>query len=137
MPIPIIGDIIKAVSDIGGKVIDKVAGDKISEKDKLEITNNFGIEILKFDWSIIQRQFDVIIAEAHGNWLQQSWRPILMLSIVAVVVNNYILFPYVQLFGGKAVMLDLPDKLWNLLTIGVGGYVVGRSAEKIVENWKK
>jgi len=26
----------------------------------------------------------------------------------------------------------LPDKLFNLMTIGLGGYVVGRSAEKIV-----
>ena len=29
-------------------------------------------------------------------------------------------------------MLELPDKLFNLMTIGLGGYVVGRSAEKIV-----
>jgi hypothetical protein len=34
-------------------------------------------------------------------------------------------------------MLELPDKLWNLLTIGVGGYVVGRSAEKIAESYAK
>lgn len=136
MAIPIIGDIIQAVTGIGGKVIDKIAGDKISEKDKQELQNNLAIELLKADWSQVQKQFDVIIAEAQGNWLQKSWRPILMLAIVAIVVNNYILFPYVNLFGAKAMMLELPDKLWNLLTIGVGGYVVGRSAEKIAEAWK-
>jgi len=27
--------------------------------------------------------------------------------------------------------------MWNLLTIGVGGYIAGRSGEKIAENWKK
>ena len=137
MAIPIIGDIIQAVVGIGGKVIDKIAGDKISEKDKQELQNNLAIELLKADWSVVQKQFDVIIAEAQGNWLQKSWRPILMLSIVAIVVNNYILFPYFSLFGASATLLELPDKLWNLLTIGVGGYVVGRSAEKVVENWKK
>jgi len=137
MTIPIIGDIIKAFTDVGGKVIDKIAGDKISERDKLDLTNQFGIEILKFDWSAIQRQFDVIIAEASGNWLQRSWRPILMLSIVAIVVNNYIVYPYLALFGVKATMLELPQNLWDLLKIGVGGYIVGRSAEKVAENWKK
>ncbi len=135
--IPIIGDIIQAVTGIGGKVIDKIAGDKISEKDKQELQNNLAIELLKADWSTVQKQFDVIIKEAEGGVLQRNWRPILMLAIVGIVVNNYILFPYIQLFGFKAVMLELPEKLWNLLTIGVGGYVVGRSAEKVAENWKK
>ena len=135
--IPFLGDIIQAVVGIGGKVIDKIAGDKISEQAKLELQNNLAIELLKADWSAVQKQFDVIITEAKGNWLQKSWRPILMLSVVAIVVNNYIIFPYVQLFGFKAVLLELPEKLWNLLTIGVGGYVVGRSAEKVVENWKQ
>ena len=137
MAIPILGDIIQAVTNIGGKVLDKVAGDKISEKDKQELHNNLAIELLKADWSTVQKQFDVIIEEAKGGWLQRNWRPLLMLAIVAIVVNNYIVFPYVKLFGGTAMMLELPEKLWNLLTIGVGGYVVGRSAEKVAENWKK
>ena len=137
MVIPFLGDIIQAVVSVGGKVIDKIAGDKISEQAKLELQNNLAIELLKADWSAVQKQFDVIITEAKGNWLQKSWRPILMLSVVAIVVNNYIIFPYVQLFGFKAVLLELPEKLWNLLTIGVGGYIVGRSAEKVAENWKQ
>jgi hypothetical protein len=69
-----------------------------------------------------------------GNWLQRSWRPILMLSLVVIVINNYILFPY---FPDTLTMLDLPDELWNLLTIGVGGYVAGRSIEKAVKIYKK
>ena len=135
--IPIIGDIIQAVSNIGSKVIDKIAGDKIDEKAKLELQNNLAIELLKADWSTIQKQMDIIITEAKGGWLQRNWRPLLMLSIVAIVVNNYIIYPYLSLFGAQTVMLELPEKLWNLLTIGVGGYVIGRSAEKVAENWKK
>jgi hypothetical protein len=39
----------------------------------------------------------------------------------------------VQLLAGDQVPLaiELPDELWNLLMIGVGGYIVGRSGEKI------
>ena len=76
----------------------------------------------------------VLNTEMQGNWLQRSWRPILMLSLVLIVVNNYLLFPY---FPDTLTMLDLPDKLWNLLTIGVGGYVAGRSVEKAVKIYKQ
>ena len=60
-----------------------------------------------------------------------------MVSITAIVVNNYILVPYLQLFGLPAQILELPDKLWNLMTLGVTGYIAGRSGEKIVELWRK
>ncbi|HOL44528.1 MAG TPA: 3TM-type holin [Methanothrix sp.] len=83
-------------------------------------------------------QSQVLIAEIQGqSWLQKNWRPILMLTIVAIVANNYIFVPYMQLMGLPAVILDLPEKLWNLITLGVGGYIAGRSGEKIVEAWRK
>ncbi len=30
----------------------------------------------------------------------------------------------------KLMVLDLPDRLWQLMEIGVGGYILGRMAEK-------
>jgi hypothetical protein len=79
---------------------------------------------------------DIILAEAKGNWLQKSWRPLLMMSVMAIVVNNYILFPYLSMWTEKVVVLELPGGLWTLLTTGVGGYVVGRSGEKIAQSIK-
>ena len=82
-------------------------------------------------------QAEVVLAESRGSWMQRSWRPILMLSIVAIIVNNYILFPYFSLFGLPATMLQLPEKLWSLMMIGVGGYVIGRSGEQIAKTkWR-
>ena len=80
---------------------------------------------------------EIILAEAKGNWLQRSWRPLLMLSVMAIVVNNYILFPYLSMWTDKVVGLELPGGLWALLTTGVGGYVVGRSGEKIAQSIKR
>jgi len=79
----------------------------------------------------------IIEAEAKStHWLTATWRPILMLTITAIIANNYILAPYLEAIIGRSIMLPLPPELWQLLTVGVGGYVVGRSAEKVVENWK-
>ena len=51
-----------------------------------------------------------------------------------IVANNYIVFPYLQNFlPDHAVLLPIPQDLWQLLKLGIGGYVVGRSGEKIVK----
>lgn len=74
---------------------------------------------------------DVVVAEAKGeSWLQRNWRPVSMLVFVAVIANNYLIAPYVQAFGGVSVVLEIPPGMWGLLTMGLGGYVVGRTIEK-------
>jgi hypothetical protein len=59
-----------------------------------------------------------------------------MLVFVFIVANNYILAPYLQAMFGWSVSLQTPPDLWALIKIGLGGYVVGRSAEKCVSAWK-
>ncbi|HLC18820.1 MAG TPA: hypothetical protein VJM57_07400 [Thermodesulfobacteriota bacterium] len=47
------------------------------------------------------------------------------------MANNYILYPYLSIFTDKVRVLDLPDRLWQLMEIGVGVYILGRTAEKV------
>ena len=87
---------------------------------------------LEYEAKLTESKASIIKAEAQGaSWLQRNWRPVLMISIVAIVVNNYIIYPYLVLFGLPATPLELPEELFTLMQIGVGGYIVGRSAEKI------
>ena len=74
-------------------------------------------------------QIEVNKAEAKGNWLQRSWRPILMLSFGFIVIYVKFIAP---LFGFTIPPLE--NEFWNLLQLGIGGYVVGRSAEKIAKS---
>jgi len=57
--------------------------------------------------------------------------------IIAIVAMNYLIFPVMGLFMAETFSIDLPSELWNLLQIGVGGYIVGRSGEKMVDKWKQ
>ena len=80
---------------------------------------------------------DVIKAEASSeSWLARNWRPITMLCFTAIIFNNYLLFPYMKLFGFPATMLDIPEGMWSLLTMGLSGYVVSRGAEKLMKTYK-
>lgn len=76
---------------------------------------------------------NIIVTEAKGNWLQRSWRPLLMMEIVFIVGFNFILVPILRMFEMVITPLDLPGQLWTLMEIGVGGYIVGRSGEKVAE----
>lgn len=87
--------------------------------------------------SELKAKMKVVLAEVAGeSWLQRNWRPLLMIVIVAIVANNYLVSPYLGAMFNVGLMLELPDQLWNLMTLGVGGYIAGRSGEKIVDKWK-
>ena len=76
------------------------------------------------------------IAEASSkHWLTATWRPALMWICIIVIFNNYILAPFVNILFGTSLELSIPEPMWNLLTIGIGGYIAGRSGEKIAQNW--
>jgi hypothetical protein len=125
----IAGPIVKGLFGI----IDQAVEDK-------DVANKIKAEIASRQQDLIQTELkgaiEIILAEAKGNWLQRSWRPMLMLIAMAIIANNYILVPYLSMFTDKVAVLELPDGLWTLLVTGVGGYVVGRSAEKAVTAWK-
>lgn len=133
MPLPILaavaGPIVKGLFGI----IDQVVEDK-------DAANKIKADIAARQQDLVETELkgaiDIILAEARGNWLQRSWRPILMLVVIAIIANNYILVPYVSMWTTKVAVLELPDGLWTLMVTGVGGYVVARSGEKIVKDWK-
>jgi hypothetical protein len=114
-----INPIANLVDDVHTSEEEKMKVEKEIEKVKNEMTKEF-IELHQKE---LKAKKEIIIAEAKGGWLQKNWRPILMLSIVAIVVNNYIVYPYLSMFTDNVVVLDLPSKLWNLMLVGVGGYV--------------
>jgi len=90
--------------------------------------------MIDYSKTIMEQQASIVRAEAQGeSYLQRNWRPITMLTFVVIIANNYILFPYLQLFISSGVMLDIPADMWDLLKLGIGGYVVGRSVEKSVK----
>lgn len=115
-------------------VIDKA----VTDKDQAAlIKQQIQEQLIEQKNSELQSRMKVVLAEIQGeSWLQRNWRPLLMITIVAIVANNYLLSPYLGAMFGIGLMLELPQALWDLMTLGVGGYIAGRSGEKMVSAWK-
>ena len=86
----------------------------------------------------LQSAAGVVTAEAKSeHWLTANWRPLTMLTFVAIIANNYIIYPYLVLFFPEAPKMEIPPDMWGLLKLGLGGYVMGRSGEKMIKHWKE
>lgn len=73
---------------------------------------------------VLGMQSNVIIAEAQSqSWLARNWRPITMLAFVLLIILD----------ATGVLKSNLPDDVWTVIKIGLGGYVVGRSVEKIAD----
>ena len=124
---PIIGALFKTVD----KAID-------SKEEREKIKSNIQQQVMAGEMKELSTAANIILAEAKSeSWLARNWRPLLMLIVVLIIANNYLLVPYANAFFNWGILLELPDALWTLLTIGVGGYTVGRSAEKVAGKLKK
>ncbi|MEB3202966.1 MAG: 3TM-type holin [Synechococcus sp.] len=68
---------------------------------------------------------------ASSHWLAANWRPLTMLTFVVLIVARW--------FGWAAPNLSEAEyiKLWSIVEFGLGGYVVGRSVEKIAPSIAK
>lgn len=80
----------------------------------------------------IEAAAGVIVAEAQGgSWLQRSWRPLTMLVFIGLIVARW--------FGLTVPNLtpEVEIKVFEIIQLGIGGYVIGRSVEKGVQVWKR
>lgn len=134
-----IGVILSGLAGIIGTVVDKAVPDKDEanklKADLLKQVNDYTSDVMK-------AQRDVIIAEASGqSAAQRNWRPHLMYFLMSLIGFNVIVVPMVNVaFGVTIPVIDawssITDQAWTLLQIGMGGYIVGRSAEKIATTIK-
>ena len=109
---------------IVGDVLDKIIPDPVAQAEaKLKL-----MELAqKGEFTEMTTKADIIKAEASSeSWLAQSWRPIMMLTFGALIVARW------MGYAAPGISQEEILKLWNIVELGLGGYVIGRSVEKIV-----
>lgn len=111
---PILGDVVKRLLP--------------EDPDKArEMEAQLTQELWRNSAALNQAAAEIIKAEAASeHWLAANWRPLLMLTFGGLIVARW--------FGWAAPQLSEAEylKLWDIVQLGIGGYTIGRSAEKIV-----
>lgn len=119
--------ILPILASIGGQIAKNLFPDPADEIKRQEVGNQFTLGVMQHANAIEQAAAEVVKAEAaSSHWLAANWRPLTMLTFVGLVVARWM--------GWTAPGMTEAEYLsiYDLIKIGIGGYVVGRSAEKIV-----
>ena len=116
-------DPITAALDVGGKLIDRLWPDP-AQRDQAKLAM---LDLAqRGELASMTAAAGIVKAEAESDhWLAATWRPLTMLVFTALIVARW--------FGWSAPELSEAEylKLWSIVEFGLGGYVVGRSVEKI------
>jgi len=126
----------KIMEWFGGSVVKDLLGglDNLftSKEEKIKAQNVIKQILIQkeLELQLQKMQTEIIVTEAKGNWLQRSWRPILMLAFGFIVIYVKFLAPLFDLR-----IPELENEFWNLLQLGIGGYVIGRTGEKMMKSY--
>ena len=116
--------LVPALAPIIGQIVGSLFPDP-TEKAKAEAEAMR--QLLAHQSEIESAAAKIIQTEAAStHWLAANWRPLTMLVFVGLIVARW--------FGWAAPGLQEAEylKLWSIVEFGLGGYVVGRSVEKVV-----
>lgn len=112
---------------VAGSIADRVFPDPEHELKRIKLRQALQAAVLERTSEIEGAAAEVVKAGAQGqSRLQRTWRPVTMLVFVGLTVA--------QRLGWSAPNLGEAEvqKMWDIVEIGLGGYVIGRSAEKVL-----
>lgn len=127
-----ISDIIVGVFKPALELVDEL---HTSEEERLQAKANLldaqaaaMDKVFKYETEMLSAKAAIVEAEAKSEHvITATWRPIVMLTFTALAVAD----------ATGILVTALAPEAWTLLQFGLGGYVVGRSGEKIVKTLKQ
>ena len=116
---------VKNVVGAVGEVIDRLT---LPAREKRQLQVDLLGLLAEHEKEMARSRSAAVVEEARGNWLQRSWRPLVMLVFALIVlVGTFTTLP----------ILSDTSRFWDLLEIGLGGYIIGRGSEQLVSSLLK
>lgn len=127
--IPVLGSLLS-------KVVDNAIPNPVTAAN---VKKEMMAQLNEMDMKELEVARDVVVAEIKGESpAQRNWRPHLMYFLMGVIAFNGVLVPLFSILGIDVDLVDIysaiPDQLWDLLMIGMGGYIAGRTVEKVAKD---
>ena len=108
-----------------GEIVDRLT---LPGREKKQLETDILRLLIAVEEKTLSEQAASIREEARGNWLQRSWRPIVMLVFTLIILAGT--------FLNLPILADT-SRFWDLLEIGLGGYIIGRGSEQLVSSLLK
>lgn len=120
---------------VGKSLISRIWPDPREQAEQLhkltELQQKGDLAEMQAHIQVLQGRMSIIQTEAKSeHFLTANWRPITMLTFVALIV--------LRMFGLTDDSISEAEylKLWGLVELGLGGYVVSRGVEKAMKTYK-
>ncbi|MBL8790219.1 MAG: hypothetical protein JNM45_06945 [Rhizobiales bacterium] len=135
IPVPLVTNLVGSLmSGPVNKILDAYIADtelrrKLEADFKTRLVEHLGRE------EALQQS--AVLAEiGSDSWLTKTWRPLMMIAILGFLGFVGLILPLADMLVGHPLPFAprwnlVPPEAWQFLSIGVGGYVGGRSLEKI------
>ena len=114
----------KPISGIVDSVSELVGQLTLPARERKELEAGLLKLIQEWERELTRARASVVRDEVKGTWLQRSWRPLVMLVFAVIIL--------IGTFTSLPILADT-SRFWDLLEIGLGGYVGGRSGEKMAK----
>lgn len=119
------------IKALAGPVL-KIVDDVVLDKDQAaRLKAEISTALINLDSEILDVQKSLILSETTGSWLQRNWRPGLMVLFAFLLTAHWFGFTPTNM------PVETVESLLDIIMVGVGGYVVGRSGEKIASTLRK
>lgn len=140
MGLPIIGDLLNStVGKVVGKLVDKYLPPTLSDKEREEFKLK-AMELALEEEKNIQAQMKTINETMQKesespHFITYAWRPIIGFTFAFVIINNYIIIPYLAPYG--IVPINMPSEIWNAILVILGAASALRGWKQVEEAKKK
>lgn len=115
------------LTSIGGTVAKSMFPSAEDDLKREQLKTAFTSAILENASKMEEAAAGIVKAEAQSvHWLTANWRPLTMLTFVSLIVARWFGWDTGNLSEAEAI------ELWGIVKLGLGGYVIGRSAEKVM-----
>lgn len=128
-------DFLKPALDLVNSVVDKAVPD--ADK-RIELKAQLAAQMAKGEFDIelasIQAVNATMQAEAKSeHWMQWAWRPTVGFTFCGVILNNFVLMPYLQNYLTPIV---IPGEVWTAMLVVLGASAATRGWEKVKKGKK-
>lgn len=136
--------LIGPVSDLLGGILKRLWPEKMSESEKMQLTTALQLELLKYDWSAVEKEYqdrasarDLAAKDVEkGNWftnvLAATVRPFFGYVVMAAFFASWVT-PYIP----GAPVLAVTDIQKEIMLSVIYFYFGGRTVEKSMAIWNK